>query len=237
MKKPVLAFASIALAILFSACSPALVISPLPGQTAEARFSLRTGQTAESVIKRLLPAASQSNQSIFDPEALAAHLEKQGVRVRSVNPARTADLDMILDIPRSAAILNRALVHTAETGTITVTLSRAIIGDAIALLPPESADYLELLMAPVFTGEQLTAQDYRDTVGAMYGKNLARELDESFFYLVIESPGPISAARITEPGTVTSENRRARFAVPLVALLVMEKDVTATVTYTATAAK
>lgn len=237
MEKPVLALATIATAILFSACSPALVIRALPEQAAEARFSLRTGQTAEGVIKRLLPEASQSNQSIFDPEALAAHLEKQGVRVRSVNPARTADLDMILDIPRSAAILNRALVHTAETGTITVTLSRAIIRDAIALLPPESADYLELLMAPVFTGEQLTEQDYRDTVGAMYGKNLARELDESFFYLVIESPGTLSTARITAPGTATSENRRARFAVPLVALLVMDTDITATVTYSTTSGK
>ena len=46
------------------------------------------------------------------------------------------------------------------------------------LLPFELASYIDMLMAPAFTGEEMTDGEYIDLVATVYGKNVADELND-----------------------------------------------------------
>jgi hypothetical protein len=62
---------------------------------------------------------------------------------------------------------------------LTLTLSPQVLQTAAALLPEKEHSYIDLLMAPVFTGETMTEQEYIDTVSSVYGQQIADELKTS----------------------------------------------------------
>jgi hypothetical protein len=90
----------------------------------------------------------------------------------------------------------------------------------LELLSPEIADYLNALMAPVATGEELDKSEYLELVASFYNKAISDEIAGSRIRVSIEFPGSITSVR---GGTFSG--RRADFDIPLLDLLVLETPV------------
>lgn len=78
----------------------------------------------------------------------------------------------------------------------------------------------------------MTAGEYRDLVGAAYGKTLSGELAASRFTLTVQAPSPVKTAAIDAAGTTAEKSgNTATFTIPLVDLLVLEEDLSLSVTW------
>ena len=98
------------------------------------------------------------------------------------------------------------------------------IASFLKILPQESRDFIDMLMAPLFTGDAIPPAEYEELIGAAYGKKIAAELRTSEFVLTIDVPYKVQAAHITPVGTVTVQAKagntsHALVRIPLLDLL------------------
>jgi len=87
----------------------------------------------------------------------------------------------------------------------------------LELLSMDIADYLNALMAPIATGEEMSKTEYLGLVTSVYNKPISDEIAGSRIRASIDFPGPVTRAR---GGTFSG--RRAEFDIPLLDLLVLE---------------
>lgn len=129
-------------------------------------------------------------------------------------------VDEFLAIPSRAAT-TRFITYeqSGAGGQITIHLDRNSGPQIIPLISRDVVDYLTALMAPVVTGETLSRADYLDLVAMVYGKPVADEIATARIRASIAFPGPITAIK----GGVATNNR-TEFDIPLLDLLVLERD-------------
>jgi hypothetical protein len=103
-------------------------------------------------------------------------------------------------------------------GRCVITLNRETSPYILNSLSPEISDYLDALMAPLVTGEELTKNEYLELVSTLYSKAISDEIAGSTIHAAIDFPGTVTSVI----GGAYS-GRRANFDIPLLDLLVLEK--------------
>jgi hypothetical protein len=106
-------------------------------------------------------------------------------------------------------------------GLFQLLLSPETAEDFLHLMPPETQDYKDLLLAPLFTGEASTEKDYLTLLAAIYGQKIADALARSNMVVVFTAPGAITS--VESPPWVTVRNTSSRtveWTIPVAALLV-----------------
>lgn len=214
---------------LCTACTPSVIVKIKPDASGSALFNAEMSTTADTLARRFSGSSDNGNaHPIFDKDKIIISLANAGIKADSVTfPSRTA-IALNLSFLKLDGLLDQAVILKKESKKISITLSAESINAAMDLMPPDTRDYLDLLMAPIFTGETLTSAEYEEVVGAAYGKTLKEELKKSFFTLTIHCPTTIQSAKITSPGNATKTDTTAVFTIPLSALLALENPLTAT---------
>ena len=217
--------------ILFTGCSPAVTVKIKPEAPDSASFTAEMTSTAENLVHRFTDkgnnAAKDNKAPFYNREKIIVSLARAGFKVDSLEfPTRTG-IAANLSILKLDGVLGNAIVLKKDKGQITVSLSRESLNMAVGLMPPETRDYLDLLMAPIFTGEKINLTEYESVIASAYGKTIAGELKNSIFTLTVQCPSPIGSASISEPGQSSISGSSAIFKIPLSALLVLEKPLTA----------
>jgi len=105
----------------------------------------------------------------------------------------------------------------AGRGRIGININLENGPEILEKLSPEISDYLNALMAPIVTGEEMSKEDYIELIATFYNKAISEEIADSKIRASIEFPGSITSIR---GGTFSG--RRANFEIPLVDLLVLE---------------
>ena len=82
------------------------------------------------------------------------------------------------------------------------------------------SDYVSALLAPIATGEVLTKNEYIKLVSSVYGKAIADEIAASSIIIKMELPSAIKHGK-----GVKIAGSRAELNLPLVDLLVLEKEI------------
>jgi hypothetical protein len=111
-------------------------------------------------------------------------------------------------------------------GRCTINLRREQGPEILLFISPEITAYLEALMAPLATGEELSRAEYLELVGSMYGKGIADEISASTISASIDFPGQVQTV---QGGTFSGA--RAEFQIPLLDLLVLETPLSYAVTW------
>jgi len=111
-------------------------------------------------------------------------------------------------------------------GRCVININRNNGPEILDLLSPEISDYLNALMAPIATGEEMTKREYLELVTSFYNRVISDEISSSRIRAAIDFPGTISNIR---GGTFSG--RRASFDIPLLDLLVLETPLIYEVTW------
>lgn len=220
----------ISVVLLFIACSPAVVISIKPDASGTASFTAEINPTSENLVQRFSGNGGASASSpIFDRDKIVGSLARAGVKVDSLTfPTRTG-IALDLSFLKLDGLLNQAIVVRKDTKSMEITLSRESVNEAINLMPDDTRDYLDLLMAPIFTGEEMDPREYEELIGAAYGKTLAEELKKSVFTLTVNCPQNVSHASVGTEGLARTQGKAATFTIPLSTLLAMQSTLNAKV--------
>lgn len=227
---------------ILSSCSPEikLKIYPPDKQTGtdthgliipgEISFSAIPTKTASEAITRF--AGVPEGESLFSENNMKETLkgsnfnlvqfssEKNGSIGFTIN---TKDLNSVFkEYPREEIPEIISIEQKNESGKIQTIVQISInpenLNTILSHFPPETRDYIDILMAPVFTGENLTKNEYIQLIKAAYGEKLAGELSGENLNLVLELPSGNFKVFINGEEKSLSENK---LVIPLAEFLSM----------------
>jgi hypothetical protein len=212
--------------VLFTMSCAARINGPLAADgSATLAINVSLEPKMAALIGRLSAAGGQKGGSVLDGPAIAQSMSK-APGIASVSFANTASASINGTLRISAigdflAVGSRggfiAFEQASSGGRCVINISRGTSPQILNLLSSEITSYLEAIMAPLITGENLKKYEYLEEVSAVYGKAVSDEIAGSKIRASIDFPGQVTSAR---GGTFSG--RKAEFNVPLLDLLVLE---------------
>lgn len=112
--------------------------------------------------------------------------------------------------------------HSSQVGQrkLVLTISPAVLRQVMGIVPAETAEYMDLLSAPILTGETMTAVEYADLIGVIYGDSVAKELRHATVRILVTAPADVQSATVSvSAGRVRTQGRYVEFSLPLPELL------------------
>lgn len=178
----------------------------------------------EKNITRLLTqkTAQTDEQSVFNRRELKESLTNAGISVTDMSLIGAMGLRVACTIPYRHTLLKDFINYDRNKQRTVLRISPENISAFLEMLPQESRDFIDLLMAPLFTGDSIGPAEYEELISAAYGKKIAAELRNATFILTVDVPYAIQSAQITPIGAVTIQKKtgsRASIHIPLLELL------------------
>src|SRR5574344_2280659 len=117
--------------------------------------------------------------------------------------------------------------------SLTLILSPSTMYGIAASLPEDAKSYLDLLMAPVFSGETMSPSDYIDLVATVYGQELSDELQSSAVKITLSSPEGTSIKKtaLSDATNVKTAADQVTFLIPLAEFLTLSDTKTFSITW------
>lgn len=164
--------------------------------------------------------AGSADSAALDEKAIRKTFEAAGFTLTELKLAGKTGIELkasLADIYGSAA---GGMFKTETIGKeelLTLTFSPSHMQTLIGLLPAETAEYTEFLMAPLFTGERISPDEYAELIGSMYGKTIRGDLEQAFFIFDLSLPSAVTRAEIvpSDAGTVRIGGKKAEFQLSL----------------------
>ena len=150
--------------------------------------------------------------------------------MRSLSFPGGNDIDFSGSVNDFTMLAGSLLAASPSGEGITITLSPDTLREVMDMLPPETRDLAELLMAPVFTGEELLSDEYLDILSAAYGERASSEIASSRCTLILKTPQPVQEVRCSGTHRELIETgcsgNTATITIPLVLLLTLSDTIT-----------
>jgi len=202
--------------------------------SASLSVSVSLEQQMTLLIQRLSAAGGQSGGSVLDGAAISSSMSSaRGVASASLRNTGSAAIEGQIRI----SAINQFLSPADGRGFITfeqgraggrcvITINRDNGPVLLQLLSPQISDYLNALMAPLATGEELSKLEYLEIIASFYNRAISNEIAASRIRATIDFPGPVTSAN-----TGAVSGRRVTFDIPLIDLLVLETPQVYTVSW------
>ena len=239
MHKGKFIYATIYLTLLFAltGCGSRLGIAARDDGKADISVFMDTGKAASrmisSIMASLYPSSASPAGGVFTPErakALEQSLWGGGAESLSAKALSASVLSIEATIKEAAAqsSVSRTGVRfsnvvSVKKKSLTLTLSPATMRALYDSMDEQTRSYADLFMAPAFTGEQMSGEEYIALISSVYGSDLADEISTARMEVTLTAPKGSKVASCSREDAKLS-GRRAQFAIPLLDLLVMEKE-------------
>lgn len=218
---------------LFISCTARISGSLEADGSASLSVNMSLEPRMTTLIQRLAAAGGAGGGAILDSVAIAQSMSNApgvaSIRLRNTAPAAIEGTINISNISEflAAADAERGgqerfinFEQGALGGSCRINLNIENSPVILELLSMDIADYLNVLMAPLVTGEEMTRPEYLDLVASVFNRAISDEIASSRVRAYIDFPGPVTRVR---GGTFSG--RRAVFDIPLLDLLVLETPV------------
>jgi hypothetical protein len=187
-----------------------------------------------ALIRSLSAAGGQANAQVLDGTAIAQSMSNApGIASVTFRNTAAAAIEGQVHISHINEFLSIAggrgfisFEQGQNGGRCEININRENSPAVLEFLSPEISDYLNALMAPIATGEELSKPEYLELVASFYNRAISDEIASSRIRVSIEFPGTITSIR-----GGTSSGRRANFDISLLDLLVLETPITYVVTW------
>lgn len=222
--------------LMITACSPSLVVTTAPHTNTKVAFSSNMSLLGVSLARRFLGEGDESTAKptpLYNQKEVRTSLENVGVSLQSLTIPGGNDL--VFEGTVSKLNQTSQGIFSSNTAGMTIILSRESINALISHLPPETADLLELLMAPVFTGELLDREEYLNIIAAAYGAKISQEIAAAVCILSIIAPEEILSTHVSTLNTtdiqVIENKKKVTLSLPLDLLLTLNDAITVCITW------
>lgn len=150
----------------------------------------------------------------------------------SINGKLSAPADQVSTLNDTNSVKVANFV-TCTKNSLTLILAPAMIKQIGESLPQSTKSYLDLLMAPVFTGEQMSASEYIDVVAAVYGDELSKELASSAVKITLAVPDgtTIKKTSLSDAQNVKTSAGQVTFSIPLAEFLTLSATKTFSISW------
>lgn len=184
-------------------------------------FASNTGETVADVFYSTTNASPEMTRA--DEKLMSDGLTKAGFTVKSCT-GYGVSIDCVTgpdSIKKVMSDIPDMFSVTENSGkkTFSVKLNPEYIQYLLTYLPEESTGYADLLMAPLFTGEEMDEEEYVDTVAVVYGRKLANEATTYKFKFQITVPGTVTAVSVPKYAKGTYKGNSAEITATMASFL------------------
>lgn len=220
MKNLISIFSGLLLVFLVLSCSPKLSISVNEDNSTNFNFNLTN---TESFFSNFSAFMDLSQDNFYDIETLTLGLEELGFENINLSIGKNADLFVSAklqnyDSINSISRLNSLFSLTEESFTLQIEPQNII---EILTSIPEITDYLDLLMAPIYTGEDLTEQEYLEFFASVYGESFTKDFENTNIYISINTIKDIEKVNSSKDNfaKIDFSKKTVNISIPLYKLL------------------
>jgi hypothetical protein len=219
--KKIFYFSSILILIftIFS-CSPALSISLKNDDSVDVQFEITN---TESFFSNFSAFMDFSEENFYDKEILSSNLQSIGFSDINLEIGKNADLKLFAQLNNFSQLkeenpITSLLIKKQDSFEISINPDNLI---EVLETIPEITDYLDLLMAPVYTGEEITEQEYLELFATVYGESFAKDFENTNFVVKINVLDKIKNIETAKDNiaSVNFEGNVANIKIPLYKLL------------------
>lgn len=178
--------------LIFAGCTARLELAVSEQGDVAAEYSAGFGAAFRDSFSALMDTDSGR---LFDGAEIARLLTEAGFRNASVRTPDDFSLEASALLPGGAAVSasSAADLISQETDAagrrgVKIRFSAETMRKLYSVLPEEVRSYIDLFLAPVFTGEVMTDGEYTDILASLYGQALADELSSAELQIVLVSP-------------------------------------------------
>lgn len=183
--KKIFYFSSILILILtIFSCSPALSISLKNDDSVDIQFEI---SNTESFFSNFSAFMDFSEENFYNKEFLSLNLEELGFSNINLETGKNADLKLSAQLKNFSQLEKEnpiTSLFTKNENSFEISINPDNLIDILETLP-DVTDYLDLLMAPVYTGEELTEQEYLELFASVYGESFAKDFENTNFMLQV----------------------------------------------------
>jgi hypothetical protein len=189
MNKRITGFSTGILVLLLTACSPELSITVNSDQSS--RIAFKTGFSAGAAATlRSITGSPENDTPLFTPAEIISVFKNAGLQQITATAPDINSLSAAGTCPPETAGTFAAtgmLIRANHTSSFVIGPSE--LQKFYATLNQEGQGYIDLLMAPVFTGEKMSAAEYKDLLSSVYGPSFASELTTGVITISLTAPG------------------------------------------------
>lgn len=190
-----IAFLGMFLMVFATGCSSKVTIQANPNKSQNVEIKIDLGKHLLKTINDLTQGLGQFMDGEEIPEITAANLVTkrdientigtQGAKNISVaNPSKEM-LDVKFSLDKNSKLKN--FIEQTEN-SLSLNLSGSTLQEIYFSFDEDDTMILDLLMAPCFTGEEISAEDYADVIETLYGRELANDLRTAKIDWILVAP-------------------------------------------------
>lgn len=190
-----IAFLGMFLMVFATGCSSKVTIQANPNKSQNVEIKIDLGKHLLKTINDLTQGLGQFMDGEEIPEITAANLVTkrdientigtQGAKNISVaNPSKEM-LDIKFSLDKNSKLKN--FIEQTEN-SLSLNLSGSSLQEIYFSFDEDDTMILDLLMAPCFTGEEISAEDYADVIETLYGRELANDLRTAKIDWILVAP-------------------------------------------------
>ncbi len=174
----------------------------------------------------------KENASIFETEQIKKELEKQGLKVLYVKSNSLAGIQAKFKVFKKHMQGENSFVKTdMKKGLLSLSIGPKNIQEFVNMLSEEDREMLDMLMAPVFTGQDLSEAEYIDVIKGSFGPTLTNELRRSKMKISVKCPKKVRSIEIKPFGKGTKQREKAFIEIPLIRILCVKEPIFAEVKF------
>ena len=218
--------------IAVTGCSGKLSVQAKSDQGTDIQFSATVGQVISSTLSSFSSSIaggkySGGGQNLFSAPSIKNAFNGSDFTNVSVSTPSSDSLDIAASIPpaskqtHATGGIRASDIVSCTSNKMTLQFSPASLQKLSADLPKDTKAYLDLFMAPAFTGEKMDRSEYKMLIASIYGEKIASELEKAQITVSLSCPKgkKISASSLPTGAKVTSST--ATFDLPLMDLLTL----------------
>ncbi len=238
MKKKIIYALTMMLILLLTigtmSCTPKTNVFVQPTGNVVVTIDIASSEVMDSIVANFANFSEEEkkeNASIFETEQIKKELEKQGLKVFYVKANSMAGIQAKFKVFQKHMQGENSFVKTdMKKGLLSLSIGPKNIQEFVNMLSAEDREMLDMLMAPVFTGEDLSEAEYIENMAA-FGPTLANELKRSKMKISVTCPKKVRSIEIKPFGKGVKKGNKAFIEIPLTRILCVKKPIFAEVKF------
>ncbi len=162
-------------------------------------FETSTSDGVSELIRALTGASN--TQTLFDKASIENSFKNAGISLLPDSTFNTTSISLLGETENISSLISRgalpiSLQSNGSEGELIVVLNDKTIGALFSLMGEDAVLYTELLFAPLFTGEKMSADEYLEFMASLYGPEIKADLENSIVSFTLHAPQPIKNTTI-----------------------------------------
>ena len=178
----------------FSSCKVFLSLTQNQNGDVNVEFSGIPEEAFINTIKSFLATDSESTTNknlIIDTAQIKSFLINSGFTNVEVSNQIGANVDIKMTIPKDKTfIFDSKLVfsnNSESNSSFGIELSPATLQTFYANADEQIISILDILISPAFYGEEISEEEYIETIASLYGNDVAAEMNKSEIYITLKN--------------------------------------------------